>query len=173
MRTLTRQQLLRARLAAQLLLGRTAAGATHAVRALGAVQAQDPRASRLALRARVTGLEIGDVRAATERREVVRTWAMRRTLHALSARDVRWLVGLLGPVFIPLGRRRRDELGLDDAAAERALAGLVEVLRGAGPLTRAEVVRRLAVASVELDARSQAPAHLLGLAAYRGAVCRG
>src|SRR2546425_8146202 len=40
-------------------------------------------------------------------RSIVRTWAMRGTLHMLAARDVHWLVMLLGPCFTAKYRRAR------------------------------------------------------------------
>jgi hypothetical protein len=103
--------------------------------------------------------------------EGVRTWAMRGTLHLLDPRDVGWIVGLLGPVFIAAGKRRREQLGLTDDLCARALPALREVLTE--PLERAEVVRRLAELGIVLDPKSQAPAHLLGFAAHSGVLCRG
>lgn len=53
------------------------------------VQAQVPSAAELAVWARVAGVRPTDVREALwERRSLVRTWAMRGTLHLLPARDL-------------------------------------------------------------------------------------
>ncbi len=82
---------------------------------------------------------------------VVRTWALRGTLHVLAAADVRWMVRLLGPVFVKAGRRRRGQLGLDDATCERALAAIEKVLTGSRPLTRAELIERLADEGMRID----------------------
>jgi hypothetical protein len=97
---------------------------------------------------------------------------MRGTLHMVAAEDVGWLVDLLGPGFAAGNRRRRLQLGLDDATCERALAALPAVLAG-GPLSRADLVAGLAAAGVEIAPKGQAPAHLVGYAAMRGLVCRG
>jgi hypothetical protein len=163
----------RLRLRAQRLTGRRPRDVAEVVRALGGLQAQDTPASRLAVRPRGTGLDEAAVRrACNQDRSVVRTWAMRGTLHMVATEDVGWLVGLLGPVFAAADRRRRLQLGLDDALCERALAALPAVL-AAGPLPRAELVRGLAAEGVRIDPAGQAPAHLVGYAAMGGLVCRG
>jgi winged helix DNA-binding protein len=163
----------RLRLRAQRLTGRQPRKVAEVVRALGGLQAQDTPASRLAVRPRGTGLDEAAVRrACNQDRSVVRTWAMRGTLHMVAAEDVGWLVGLLGPVFAAADRRRRLQLGLDDALCERALAVLPAVL-AAGPLPRAELVRGLAAEGVRIDPAGQAPAHLVAYAAMGGLVCRG
>jgi Winged helix DNA-binding domain len=163
----------RDRMRAQLLTGRRPRRVHEVVAALGGLQAQDTPASRLALRPRSSGLDEAAVRrACNQDRTVVRTWAMRGTLHLVAAEDAGWLVALLGPVFADAGRRRRLQLGLDDGVCERALERLPAVL-GDGPLSRGELVRRLAAEGVRIDPRGQAPAHLVAYAAMRGLVCRG
>jgi hypothetical protein len=162
---------LRAR--AQLLGRERAAGVADAVRRVVGVQAQDTRAARLAVRVRTEGLTRVDVDRAVGDRSVVRTWAMRGTLHMVAAEDLGWLVGLLGPYFARRGAGRRRQLGLDDDLTQRGVRAINSVLGTAGPLPRAELVARIAEHGVELDPRSQAPAHLVAYAALTGVVCRG
>jgi hypothetical protein len=172
-RRLTEERVRWLRLRAQRLIGRRSGDVAEVVRAVGGLQAQDTPASRLAVRARSTGLdEVAVRRACDQDRSVVRTWAMRGTLHMVAAEDAGWLVGLLGPGFAAGNRRRRLQLGLDDATCERALAALPAVLAG-GPLSRADLVAGLAAEGVEIEPKGQAPAHLVGYAAMRGLVCRG
>ena len=169
----TPDEVRRARMRAQRLSGRRPRSVAEVVRALGGLQAQDTPASRLAVRPRSAGLDAEAVRRACNRdRSVVRTWAMRGTLHMVAAEDAGWLVGLLGPAFAAAGRRRRLQLGLDDRLLGRAMEALPAVLAG-GPLPRAELVRALAAKGVEVDPEGQAPAHLVGYAALTGLVCRG
>jgi hypothetical protein len=159
------------RVRAQGLTGPRPADPLAAVRRVGALQAQDPRALPLAIRARTTGAEMVAVRHAfAGPGGLVITWLMRGTLHAVPAEDVRWLLGLLRPPRTS-GRTRRLGLGLDDALLDRALP-VVAGLLAAGPLTRAELVDRLHVEGIPLGG-GQAPAHLLGVAAREGVVCRG
>ncbi len=158
---------------AQRLTGPRSSDVAELVGALAGVQAQEPAAAALALRARSRGLDLAAVeRARDEQRSVVWTWAMRGTLHLVAAEDAGWLLGLLGPIFAAAGRRRRLALGLDDELCERALVAVREVLSDSGPLARAELVAALAGRGVAIDAAGQAPAHLVAYAALRGVVCR-
>ena len=162
------------RLRGQLLTGPQAASVAAAAVHLGGLQAQAAPPAQLAVRARTSGLATADVdRACGASREVTRTWAMRGTLHILATRDVRWMTGLFGPLVAGRGRRRRAQLGLDDGLCERALAALAVILAGSHPLTRAELVSRLAGEGVQIALRTQQPPHLLGYAAGRGLICRG
>lgn len=152
----------------------TAGDALAAVRRCAGVQAQDAGAARMQVRARTRGLTAAVVdRACHEQRSVVRTWAMRGTLHLVPAEGVRALTGLLGPIIEARYARRRAELGLTPALLERALERMPAVLAGRGPVTRPDLVSALAADGVRIDPSGQAPAHLLMVAAGRGLVCRG
>jgi hypothetical protein len=137
-----------------------------AVRGVVALQGQDVRATRLAVRARTDGLTHADVDDAVSRGDVVRTWAMRGTLHMVAAEDLRWLIRTVGPYFRDRQAPRRRQLGLDDAACARGVAELASILTE--PLTRAEIVER-----VSLDLPGQAAPYFLSFAALGGVICRG
>ena len=170
---LTEAQIRLARTHAQGLAGERATSVVDAVRRVVGLQGQDVRATRLAVRVRTQGLTRSTVdEAVNVHRTVVRTWAMRGTLHLLPAEDVGWIVNLLGPYFAKGMAGRRRQLGLDEGTCERGVAALEEVLK-AGPLTRADLVAHIADHQVVLDPKSQAPAHLLAYAAMHGVVCRG
>jgi hypothetical protein len=62
----------------------------------GAMQAQDHASGMWSLGARLPGFTALDVQAALERREAVRTWPMRGTVHLVPSRDARWMVEVLG-----------------------------------------------------------------------------
>jgi len=144
------------------------------VRTVDGIQAQLTPAMLLALRARISGLTVKDVTTALDSdRTVVRTWMMRGTLHLLARDDVAWMNALFGPIFAAKGKRRRVQLGLTDAVCDRGLRAMREILSPGEPLTRGELVERLAEHGVTLDRKSQAPIHLIGLAAHEGIVCLG
>jgi hypothetical protein len=82
------------------------------VRHMVGLQAQDTRMTRLLVRPRASGVDAASVDRACQDASVVRTWAMRGTLHMVAAEDLRWLVDLLGPTFIARSRPRRRQLGL-------------------------------------------------------------
>jgi hypothetical protein len=167
MRSLSDDQVRRLRLRSQRLAPRPRDGSVDVgrlVRDLGGVQAQESPAAALALRARRSGLTATEVEhARVTARTIVRTWAMRGTLHLLAASDLGWLLPLLGPVFSQGSRRRRLELGLDDETTARGVRLLHDTLARESPLTRAEIVERLGARGLRLE--GQAAPHLIGQAA--------
>jgi hypothetical protein len=144
------------------------------VKDLCGVQAQEAPAAALAIRARSSGLTAADVERArvhAERRSVVRTWAMRGTLHLLAAEDLGWLLPLLGPVFIRESKRRYAQLGLDEETCARAIRAMREMLGSQGELTRAELAGQLKAKGIPTE--GQAAPHLLRRAALEGVLCLG
>lgn len=171
--SISTEVLLALRLRSQRLAGEREGDVVGAARHVVALQAQSTPAARLAVRSRTTGLTRDDVDGACREGAVVRTWAMRGTLQMVAAADVRWVMGLLGPILTRTGRRRREELGLDDDTCRRGLAAIEVVLAGSTPLTRVELLAAIATEGVAIDLTTQAPAHLLRYAAMQGLVCRG
>lgn len=102
-------------------------------------------------------------------RTVVRTWAMRGTLHFVPAADLAWLLPLLGPQLIARDRGRLRQLGLDDTAVERGVDVVRDLLAERGPSPRETI--RAALREHGLPAEGQAVVHLLYVAALQGHVC--
>ena len=160
------------RLAAQLLSGPPAEGTAEVARWLLAVQAQDPRGARLAVRARSRARSAADVDAAlTQDRSVVVTWLNRGTLHLVLAEDYWWLHPLTTPPLLRGNARRLAQEGVPPADAERAVTVIERAVTAEGPLTRAQLAMRIAAAGVRTQ--GQAIVHLLALASLRGLVVRG
>ncbi len=67
-----------------------------------------------------------------------------------AAEDVRWIVGLLGPVVVRKYARRRAGLGLGPDRCERILTAVPAVLDD-GPLSRAELVDALNARGMGID----------------------
>ncbi|CRK60094.1 hypothetical protein [Alloactinosynnema sp. L-07] len=160
-----------ARTVSQGLAGARPVSVADSVRRVVGLQAQDVRANRLAVRARTDGLTRADVDAAVADGTVVRTWAMRGTLHMLAAEDAGWVVALLGPRFAHGLRGRRAQLGLTDDICARGADVIAEAAKT--PKSRAELVDALAAEGIEIDPKTQAPAHLIGYAALTGVIRRG
>jgi hypothetical protein len=159
-----------ARLAAQLLTGPPASAPAEVARRLLAVQSQDLRGARLAIRARSTGLCSADVdHAFTAERSIVVSWLNRGTLHLVRAEDYWWLHALTTPRMN--NARRLAQEGVPPADAERAVAAVQRCLAEEGPLTRAQLRGRLTSAGIRTQ--GQALVHILFLAAQRGVAVRG
>jgi hypothetical protein len=160
------------RLSAQGLSGSPLADPAAVAERLLAVQGQDPRGFRLAVRARTKGLTAADVeRALSDDRSLVVTWLNRGTLHLVRSEDYFFLQALTTPPLRTSSARRLRQEGVSEAEAERAVARIERALGDEGALTRIELRERLDAASVGTD--GQAMIHLLFLAAVRGIVVRG
>ena len=160
------------RLAAQLLSGTPAGSVLEVTERLLAIQAQDPRGARLAVRARSRGLSAAGVdRALTRDRSVVVTWLNRGTLHLVRAEDYWWLHPLTTPPLRTGNARRLAQEGVPPQDAERAVAVIERSLAAEGPLTRAQLGDRIAAAGVRTQ--GQALVHELALASLRGSTVRG
>jgi hypothetical protein len=161
----------RRRLAAQLLAGRPERSAAAAARRLLAIQAQNLRAGRLAVRARTAGLTAAGVNAELERRDVVITWLCRGTLHLVCREDYPWLLGLAAPTLRTSNLRRLEQCGFAPDRARRAADRIVRMLADDGPLKRVEIGRRLEADGYVLA--DQALVHLLFLPSLDGRIIRG
>ena len=170
----THQDLLGERIARHGIAGRPADSVAAATALTTAIQAQDNLASRLGLRARASGPTDADVRRAIDdERTVVRTWLMRGTIHLIDARDMRWLVRLIGPSVQRRFATRWRQLGLTDKVLARCVAVLPELLAD-GPRNRHEIRAGLAERGITLDSPDpQVHTHALVHASAIGLVCRG
>jgi hypothetical protein len=161
----------RLRLAAQLITNPKQRTPYDVVEHLLAVQAQDLRGARLAIRARSLGTSASDVdRALTDDRSLLVTWLNRGTLHLVAVEDYWWLQALTTPQIVTANARRLGQEGVTPTAADRGVTAIARAL-GDGPLTRNELRDRVAAADVPVA--GQAMVHLLLLASLRGHIVRG
>ena len=152
---------------AQRLAHAPSAAPADVVRALVGIQAQDRSASLLAVATRG-----GDVPAGTPDAliGVVRTWAMRGTLHLIAAEDLPLMLAIFGPLHLARAQRRLTQLDLGPDLAERSTAEAAVVVAEEGPLTRHELAARLRDRGVPVAAEGQAPIHVVRRAALAGAL---
>ena len=160
------------RAVAQLLSGPPTVRAEQVAERLLAIQGQDPRGARLAVRVRSQGLSAADVdHALTVDRSLVISWLNRGTLHLVRSADYWPLHRLTTPQLETACARRLTQEGIPPAAADRA-AGLIErFLDRDGPLTRAQLAERLESAGVATQ--GQALVFLTFLTSLRGISVRG
>ncbi len=138
---------------------------------LGAMQAQDAGSAMWSLGVRLPDLTADDVQAALERREALRTWPMRGTVHLVPPRDARWMLAVLGSRTLAGAAARRARLGLSDETADRAVDVLGQALAGGGRLTRAQCLEVLSGAGIPIT--GQLGYHLLWYASQQGVTCIG
>jgi hypothetical protein len=160
------------RLTSQLLSGPAARDPVAVAERLLAIQGQDPRGARLAVRARTKSLTAADVdRALTVDRSLLITWLNRGTLHLVRSEDYLWLHSLTTPPLFTANARRLAQEGVTPDAADRGIAVVERSLASEGPLTSKQLRERLDVAKVRTE--GQALAHIVWLAALRGVLVRG
>lgn len=160
------------RFAAQALAGKPLGDPVAVAERLLAVQGQDPRGFRLAVRARTEGSSAAGVeRALSEDRSLLVTWLNRGTLHLVRSEDYPWLQALTTPPLLTSSTRRLRQEGVSETEVERAVATIARALGDEGPLTRVQLRERIDAAGVRTE--GQAMLHLLFLAALRGIVVRG
>ena len=164
--------MLAARLAAQRLSGDHGSDVVEATRHLLAVQAQDPRGARLALRARTTGGHASAVdHALTHERSLVITSVNRGTLHLIASEDEPLLHALTTPQLRTASERRLGQEGVSAAVAARGISAIVKALGDDGPLTRTQI--RAVLERERVPTAGQAMAHVLFRAAVDGLIVRG
>ncbi|MGN6664236.1 MAG: winged helix DNA-binding domain-containing protein [Solirubrobacterales bacterium] len=160
------------RLTAQALAGEPLRSPEAVAERLLAVQGQDPRGARLAIRARSEGVTAADVdRALSEERSLLITWLNRGTLHLVRSEDYPWLHPLTTPPLMTSSARRLRQEGVSPGAAERGVETIERALADEGPLTRLQLRERLDRAGVPTE--GQALIHLLFLTTLRGSAVRG
>lgn len=160
------------RLTAQALAGEPLRSPEAVAERLLAVQGQDPRGARLAVRARTSGLTAAAVdRAMTEDRALLITWLNRGTLHLVRSEDYPWLHLLTAPTHLASCKRRLQQEGLSEGDGERALKVVEKTLGDEGPLSGKDLRARLESGGVRVE--GQVFIHLMFLAAARGILVRG
>ncbi len=162
--------LIRRRLDAQLLSRPTATTPEEVVGHLLAVQAQDPRGMRLAVRVRSTGVTAADVDRALDDGRLVVSWLNRGTLHLVRAEDYWELFALTTPQLRTGSQRRLRQEGVAPDQLEVGVEALTEAVRH-GPRTRGELRAILDEAGV--PTAGQALVHVLMAASLRGLLVRG
>ena len=164
--------MLRARLTAQLLAGAPARDPVAVAERLLAIQGQDPRGARLAVRARTEGLTAADVdRALTDDRSLLITWLNRGTLHLVRSEDLPLIHAVTTPPLRTASNRRLAEEGVPPDDADRGVAAIERALADEGPLS-VDMLRER-VEAIGVRSKGQAMYHLLFRASLDGLIVRG
>jgi hypothetical protein len=162
---------LASRLRANLITGPPAESVEAVAERLLAVQAQDLRGSRLAVRIRSRGLATADFDAAlSDGRSVIVAWLNRGTLHLVPSADFWWLRSLTAPRLLTANRRRLAQEGVSAEDAERGVAVIAEEV-SAGPRSRAEL--KAALDETGIRTVGQALAHVIVAASIVTPLIRG
>jgi hypothetical protein len=141
------------------------------VRALVAMQAQDYSSALLAIGTRLPGSSLADIERALAEHRIVRTWAMRGTIHFLAAEDVRWILELLAPRILGSTAGRDRQLGHDADTYLRSRKLLENALQSGKQLPRDEVYAVLEQGKISTE--GQRGYHILWQLGLQGIICFG
>src|SRR5215218_8593813 len=128
---MTREDVLRRRLATQRVQDAGLPSAAEVVRLLGCVQSQEYAHALWSLGMRTSGLTAVACRPSS-------TW------HFVAAEDIRWILKVTAPRVQKLNQTIYRQAGLDPATLDRGLALIVEELKDGRYRTRAELGQALA-----------------------------
>lgn len=138
---------------------------------MGAMQAQDYAGALWSIGLRTPHLTQADIEQAIIRKEIVRTWPMRGTLHFVSAKDARWMVKLLAPRAIAAAASRRHQLEITDAVIAKAQEIITAALSSGKEKSRTELLQLLDEGGIATA--NQRGIHLLRYFAEQGILCFG
>jgi Winged helix DNA-binding domain len=168
---MTRQEVLRRRLANHRLLVDKLSTAADVVRLLCCVQSQEYTHALWSLGMRTSDLAATEVKAEFDRGAFLRTHILRPTWHFVGAEDIRWILELTAPRVQKLNQGIYRQEGLDAATLERGAALIAEELRGGRYRTRAELAQ--ALAGRGLASERLRLAYIVMNAELEGLICSG
>jgi hypothetical protein len=145
--------------------------AADAVRALGAIQAQDYHGAKWGISQRTENLTSADFDAVFNSGAIIRTHVMRPTWHFVRPEDLRWLLQLTAPRVHQLNGTYYRKLGIDAEVVAQTQNLIVSWLEGGRQLTRAELGNAFAEAGV--DVRDLRLGYILMRAELDGLICSG
>jgi hypothetical protein len=138
---------------------------------MGAIQAQDYAGAKWSIGLRLPGSTDTDVERAIIDKKIVRSWAMRGTLHFVSAEDIGWMIALLAPSITAGNKRRYQELELDEHTMARSNEVITKALQDKIQLDRPALVAILEKNGISTE--GQRTPYLLQRAAMDRIICQG
>ena len=137
---------------------------------LGVIQAQDYSGAKWSIGLRLHGITDKDVEQELKDRKLIRTWALRGTLHFVASADINWLLKLIAPRIIVRNNRRYRELKLDEATLSKSNNILKNALKDEKHLNRRELLAILEQKGISTV--GQRAAYMLQRASLDGLICQ-
>jgi hypothetical protein len=140
------------------------------VAGMGALQAQDYAGAKWSIGLRVPGITDKNVEKSLKNKSIVRTWALRGTLHFVSSSDLHWMIEILSPHIIARNNRRYKQLNLDDETLLKSNDILNDALADGNQLTRTELLEIIEQEGISTE--GQRAAYMLQRASLDGLICQ-
>jgi hypothetical protein len=161
---------LKLRLANQLLNTQPFSTPAEVVRWHGAIQAQDYLGSLWAIGLRIPSATENDVELAIANRSIVRSWPMRGTIHYTSPENLRWMLQLLAPRIIKKATPNYKLSGLDNKTFLKSAKIVEAALKHEPVMTREDIYQALERGKIKTD--NTRGLHILGWMAQNGIICQ-
>lgn len=136
---------------------------------MGALQAQDFTAARLAIGLRTWQGTCQQVDQAIHQGTIIRTWLMRGTLHFVAAKELRGTLALLAPRLAAASAFRDRQLELNDKVLNQSRKAILQALDRQPEMTRPELYTTLERSGIPAD--GQRGIHILRHLAIEGRIC--
>lgn len=101
---------------------------------------------------------------------IVRTWALRGTLHFVAAADLPWLLALIAPRIIAHNASMYRKLELDERTLARSNAALAKALRGGKQINRTQLLASLEKSGI--STKGLRAVHMLQRASLDALICQ-
>jgi hypothetical protein len=138
---------------------------------LGAAQGQDYSGALWSLGLRLPGSTETQIEQALRERSIVRTWALRGTLHLVAAADLRWLIDLLAPRVLAGAAARLRQLELDEQTLAQSNRLIADAVSDGQPHSRTEIFDLLEANGITTG--GQRGYYMLISASWAGLICQG
>lgn len=135
------------------------------------MQAQDYQQALWAIGLRTHGATQADVESAIAEGKIVRTWALRGTIHFVLAEDLGWMMNLGSDRLVGKDAGRLRQLGLKSDDIERSQELLAKSLRRHHRVSRPKLMELLDLEGISTE--GQRGYHILWHAAQSGLLCMG
>lgn len=134
-----------------------------------AIQAQEFANCQWALGARLPHTTVEDIQAALDNNTIVRTSALRGTLHLVAATDIRWIIQLIAPAVKTKMNSKRRQLEMDEKYLHKTNTTIEKALKGKQVLSRNGLASFLQQHKINTDGDRMN--HILYEAALQGIIC--
>jgi hypothetical protein len=138
---------------------------------LVAVQGQDYAGAKWALGMRLPGSTDAEIEKAIADGKILRTWALRGTLHFVAPADIHWLLDLLAVRMIEKNTRRYRQLELDEKTLKQSNAALEKALSDGQARTRKQLM--LMLEEKGISTKGQRAPYMLQRASLDGLIAQG
>lgn len=141
------------------------------VKKLGAIQAQNYRQALWAIGSRTTDSNLAKIEQSISEGKIVLTWAMRGTMHVVSAEDVHWMLSILSPRNLRKGEGILKKLEFTPNEVSQSEKMIYNALKENGRMKRQDVMKLLE--DQKIMTSNGRGYHLLWYLAQTGLICLG